>query len=137
MKEQRINLETAILAKQKGIEIILDFFHTKEYGLCEVFGDGEYLLLLDKQESIYDCNGEFFEDIIERFSAPTQNALSKYLRDNFNIHVIPVLNNLKNGIYNVEINLFVDDIESKIIFYNYDSFEKSLEAGIYEALKHI
>lgn len=137
MLEQRINLKTAILAKQKKIELCGDSFHTKEHGFCQVCGDGECLILVDKHETIYDCNGEFFEDEIERFSAPTQDFLCTHLRDNFNIHVLPTLKNLKDGTYNVEINLFVNDIENKFIFYNYNSFEEALEIGLYEALKHI
>lgn len=83
MQEQIISLETAKLAKKLGYNISSHPIYTEKYGLCEL-GE-ETLAVKEPFEIIYDVNGEFGEG--ERFYAPTQSLLQKWLRDNYNIHI--------------------------------------------------
>ena len=129
MQEELIKFKTAKLAKEKGFNIYNDFFYCETFGLCQL---GEETLCVfnhpktNKIEFIYDCNNEFEEG--ERFYAPTQSLLQKWLREVHNIFI------------DVNINLFCAIFHNKD-FYTvtdyYNIYEEALEIGLQEALKLI
>ena len=147
MEDQLINFNTAKLAKDKGFDCICrDCFnehgHTYSNGWCEILDD-------------FFEDGDFYNSFIESkqfsekyFTRPTQSLLQKWLREVHSIHIkISLTDNSreyywsfsfilsKNRDYNDEdcwdqagIRYFED---------KFNSFEKALEKGLFEALSLI
>ena len=121
MKEELISFETAKLAKEKG-----------------------FLSATSRQ---YDSKGECHhplsigigdEEYLKRTAAPAQSLLQKWLREEYNILVIPTFSKFSRT-YGYKI-YHVEDGETKEInsqFIKKDTYESALEKGIYEALKII
>lgn len=118
MEEQRVNFETAVLAKEKGFKLPLS--SANNYWIK----DGSRI-----------ASYEWFnlEDFMDYIDAPTQSLLQKWLREEHNIDVLVDKGFLCDN-YSYEIYHKNDMIDSEYIF---KTFEKALEAGLYEALKLI
>jgi hypothetical protein len=137
MKEEIIKEETSILGKEKGFDIWTEFFYLKDYGFC-TFGE-ETLHLLDPNEIVYDVNQEFEGYGVEnKFPAPTQRLLQKWLKKIHDIDVIVEVYNKKylimlfKGLHNMNIKYYEANIS--ILF---DVYEDALEVGLVEGLKLI
>ena len=82
MQEQFITLETAKSLKTCDFEVKTEKFYCDNYeGLCSESEE----LLTTGINVIYDVNNEFGEG--ERYYAPTQSLLQKWLREEHQIHV--------------------------------------------------
>lgn len=131
MREQRINEKTAKLAKEVGFNMELSEFYCENYkGLCEE--DEEFLVVETLERCVYDCNNEFGEG--ERFSAPNQSLLQKWLREVYGIHVLLDLDGLAptKYAYNVYSLSFTSMYDKE-----FSVPEDAIEAGLLEALKAI
>lgn len=113
--EELISYETAKLAKEKGFtENTCDYF-SKEVENNRTFSDAYNL---PNYHNSYD----------DRFSAPTQSLLQKWLRE---VHNIDVRVANKYRYYHlVKDQQYFDRT-------TYDTYEQALEAGLLEALKLI
>lgn len=117
MQEQLITFETAKLAKEKGFK--------QCYYPC--YADDEEIHTVSYFQ-------QFFEK--ERYYAPTQSLLQKWLREehNFDIQIF-CFNYLDNGKFYV-FNIFqareLDDISVE-----YNTYEDALEDALFTALKII
>lgn len=131
MKEQLIGIEVATLAKEKGFDERCSFFH----GSWE---DYEGIHHMD------NCNRH---NTSKQFSAPTQGLLQKWLREKYNIEVIPQPTcsqlDFKFG-YNYYIwnktngYEFWSDPENTVAGeYTHNTYEEALEQGLMEGLKLI
>lgn len=142
MKEQLIAFETAKLAKEKGFDIHNDFLYCEKYGLCQI---GEETLSIfehpetDRFEVIYDCNNEFDEG--DRFYAPTQSLLQRWLREIHGIYVESYHDLTANGKgiqYYTNWGFIKDHAGGGYDEYNdWRTYEEALEKGLQEALKLI
>jgi hypothetical protein len=131
MKDELVELETAILAKEKGFDINCDwgvFIYKKEFsrdGNKIEIGTIEPALNINNK----DTNGS---DIYDTVAKPTQTLLQKWLREVHNIHIGMRLRLLKNNIYACE-----------VIYRDYQTyaasggFEEVLEKALKEALSLI
>lgn len=124
MEEQLISFKTAKLAKEKGF-----YFLT----LWSYWMDNKKLIITDMTPDY-----QFPEEVEkykkwERYMAPTQSLLQKWLREECEIFVavrIP-----ENGTYKYQ-----SSVLSGPSWYNsdyYNTYEEALEAGLKEALKLI
>jgi len=135
MKEQLVNFETAILAKEKGFD---EPCPTGAYGKYENKIHVWMQLknsLIPKYESLgNDETGP---------SAPMQSLLQKWLREKHNIHVYPIIEMivLNAPLYIVSIIIKDNNAEYGITRIGYitgfRSYEQALEAGLLEGLKLI
>ena len=120
MEEQLISFETAKLAKEKGFDLYQTFSywegeltpHTPGYAL----EDGK-----TSQENYFN---------FERYYAPTQSLLQKWLREEHNIHLIAYKNINIDGYDWCYIT--TDGITN---INSYKTYEEALEVGLQEALK--
>jgi hypothetical protein len=128
MEEEFITYETALLAKEKGFNLIVRAYYHTNGELEDDDGTGDW--------NVHDTQ-----------SAPTQSLLQKWLREehNLNIEITPCGYNHKDKHYsfrslvraitktsNVHNNGCKSDIEGD--FYIFRSYEKALEAGLMAAL---
>lgn len=148
MKEQLITFETAVLAKEKGFNILSHSYY---------FEDGEF-----KENSLTGTNGYYGEDYefnlsefnenwndkwkttkegdrcfgcnknpkyLETFSAPTQSLLQKWLREvhKINVYCVPT---------EIDETKWYHNIASSFKVYT-GSYEEVLEVGLQEGLKLI
>lgn len=123
MKEELVSFETAQLAKKKGFNL------SCKYGI-------ETSLYTNKGEHVYYSNYGFFGSGLSGsyIKAPTQAALSKWLREEYNINVwvIPMWD------YDYRVHWARE--RGKMSNYelgNYKTYEEALETGLIEALKLI
>ncbi len=156
MEENLITFETAVLAKEKGFDILTHSYY---------FEDGEF-----KENSLIGTNGYYGEDYefnlaefnenwnnkwltkksgdrcfgctkdrgyFETFSAPTQSLLQKYLREVHKIDVeAPLVYKLNTREYLVRI--YKNNTEIILsTFHYYKTYEEGLEEGLKQALKLI
>ncbi len=131
MTEQRVTLETAKLAKEKGFDIPSGRFY-RESTL------GHYLI---NPEYAYDF------DIL----APTQSMLQKWIREKHRILVIVtpeiIISNYSKYTYSIILldndlrinhtNIFISKDKDSSKFFLSTTYELALEAGLQEALKLI
>jgi len=129
MKEQLVDKETAVLAKEKGFnEPCWDFIDIN-----------------NQEENVISWIGDTFEEKLElaiyfvKCYRPTQSLLQKWLREKHNLHIH--ISRLAEGVWNVDIYKLapIDDIlmNNPLEFSNNKSFEDALEVGLYQALKLI
>lgn len=115
MTEQRVTLETAKLAKEKGFDI----------------PSGK--LYRETTSEHYLINPEYAYDF--DIPAPTQSLLQKWLREVYNISVEVYI---CNGIWISEV---ININNEQLLFDNshkdFNTFELALESGLQEALKLI
>ena len=137
MEEQLISFETAKLAKEKKFNIPCENFYIE-------YIDDDVADLFNYEEQRGSGYAELYRNNQEfKYSASTQSLLQKWLRE---VHKIDIMilpwedteNNTISYQYFV-LNNFDEDkydysyVEEK----NYDTYEKSLEIGLQEALKLI
>lgn len=122
MEEQKVNFDTAKLAKEKGFNIRTEW----------------YWQVNEKINLISHRNGvpSYYADGCATVYQPTQSLLQKWLREvhNVNIWVNPFKNNEDEKAYNW---LSDEPIYSKENEYGYETYEDALEIGLQEALKLI
>jgi len=131
MNEQLISFEAAKLAKEKGFDLKLNNFYCDNYsGLCSESEEFLYIELM--RNGIYDCNNEFEEG--QRYSAPTQSLLQKWLREKYKIHVQILPYNQK---YLLSLLKYGQNGSNPNFDNEFNSYEEALEEGLFEALKLI
>ena len=135
MKDELISFKTAKLAKEKGFNWKCLFY----YGDCRTpidpilvdpdgqFGRGYILENYNSKEWSYN-----------KWSAPTQSLLQKWLRDTQNVSVETYISyqGWEVHVATIKANLFVTKIfisEKQ----NFNSYEEALEKGLQKALKLI
>ena len=149
MQDELVKFETAKLAKQSRIKLLVNRYYDFIGDLCSS-----------------NSHVDFNSSTSELYSAPTQTLLQKYLRETYNIHVLicPVLGD-KNGydsypIIGWKFDILKASAEQHNSFYmgypilnwftgivdvddempewlcRYDTYEEALEDGLINALKH-
>lgn len=122
MEEQKISIETAKLAKEKGFKIPGKIVYVKT---------GNIISTSIRNSTYNNCKNW------EMYLKPTQSLLQKWLREIHNIDII-IWKNSIDGSYRVEDILLnnkeLTDLEFEDSF---DNYENALEEGLYEALKLI
>lgn len=119
MELQRITLETAKLARQKGFNLQVQWTYTSEKGDEDFFDDWE--------------NWNEFED---NYSAPTQELLKKWLREKHQIFLNSISGyelDTRFQIYYEEDGITYDDLYTNM----FDKYEDALEEALKEGLKKI
>lgn len=123
MKDQLISFETAILAKEKGFNII------------QRYGTESSLYDKDGKHVYYSNYGFMYSGLSDGYiSAPTQTLLQKWLREEHNVIVL----------VDVFLGKFICKVNNIIVTNNrtgdilkYDTYEKALEIGLIEGLNRI
>jgi len=113
MKEQLISLPTAILAKEKGFRE--EVYHAYQPELLEFPFDEDH------------------NDHDDRYSAPTQSLLQRWLREVHKIYVSPMFIGPDTNKFQYRMDTPTDVYHSDW----FDTWEECLEAGLLEALKLI
>ena len=137
MREDLISFETAKLAKEKKFNIPCENFYIE-------YIDDDVADLFNYEEQRGSGYAELYRNNQEfKYSASTQSLLQKWLRE---VHKIDIMilpwegteNNTVSYQYFV-LNNFDEDKydDSYVKEKNYDTYEKSLEIGLQEALKLI
>ena len=124
MKEELISLETAKLAKEKGYDVPDLFNYDLKGKLCSTsesiqsyYRDEFYLPLKRKARGL-------------GYLAPTQSLLQKWLREEHNIHIAIVVNNIDTKTYEYDIATYgVEKVKG-----GFTSYEIALEKGLQKAL---
>ena len=133
MEETLISFETAVLAKEKGLDLITMFFYTKPNS--KMFGVDEHdrtYPIKNTPKKVYKCGEHAVLHVKNAYSAPTQGLLQKWLREKLNIdvNVLPY-NKDGNKKYEVCVNKAITT------WSGYNTYEEALEVGLQEALKLI
>ena len=146
MKDERITIETAKLAKKKNFNIIVKG-HYVEYLVNQVDpeypeGGGPFSMKKGEiefgEDAIVNNGGsDYSNHSYDMYAAPTQSLLAKWLRDVHNIQVY-CNSGTKNGNvyrdYIVHINeRSINDPRDE----EYQTYETAMEAGLQSALKMI
>ena len=140
MQEELVTLETAILAKEKGFNERGHYFYkVKSENDIELYGCTRKQLVGFKgcvpiyhKVRDYHTNKKKSNAKLYRCSAPTQSLLSKWLREEHNIHLIAYKNINIDGYDWCYIT--TDGITN---INSYKTYEEALEIGLQEALKQI
>lgn len=141
MNEQLISFETAKLAKDKGFqELVSNCYHNKKlFGSYAMMSedDSAFIDIMDGNE-LENHNHIDFIDFEDRFSAPTQSLLQKWLREKHHLIIIvayqyehdstPYSYWIYKELQSLPINQWVNDL---------NTYEEALELGLQEALKLI
>lgn len=138
MHEQLISFETAKLAKEKGFEELVSNCYYKE----ELFGT--YAIMDENDSAFIDVmDGNELEnhnhiDFIDRYSAPTQSLLQKWLREKHKIIVsINIMSDLSYYSLLIDINKDKLALNNQSKNKSFIKYEECLEDGLFEALKLI
>ena len=138
MEEQLISFETAKLAKEKGFEEFVSYCYLKDkklYGTYSLMNedDSAFIDIMDGNELENHNSSDF-----DRYSAPTQSLLQKWLREKHHLIIIVAYQyeydstSYSYWIYkennSLPINQWVNDL---------NTYEEALEMGLQEALKLI
>lgn len=123
MKDQLISFETAILAKEKGFNII------------QRYGTESSLYDKDGKHIYYSNYGFMYSGLSDGYiSAPTQTLLQRWLREEHNVIVL----------VDVFLGKFICKVNNIIVTNNrtgdilkYDTYEKALEIGLIKGLNRI
>lgn len=136
-----IKFETAKLVKEKGFNEPVFYYYSSDGSLNKLIeesnGEREYYFEYeDFLESYNDFNLK-----VQVYSACTQSALQKWLREKHNIHILmnAGMHNGKEQTFYCNVvlfgkNLYKSKFKSKTSMYSY---EEALEKGLIEALKLI
>lgn len=135
MKDELIEIETAVLAKEKGF---VGLFPTADYILYadfELDGNGN----LEEKQGEDDCRNNFY-------LAPTQSLLQAWLREKYRMDVQPICTYKQTRFYHLGI-IFINaknQVDTIILKDEgmptnelFNSYEEALEKGLQEALKLI
>ena len=134
MQEQLISFKTARLAKEKGFQELVSncYYEGELFGSYAMMSedDSAFIDVMDGNE-LENHNHIDFED---RFSAPTQSLLQKWLREKYDILIFPYINFQEKDYFYCSIFPKNGDRFSTEDFLTY---EEALEVGLQEALKLI
>ena len=134
MEDTRVTFETAKLAKEKGF-----FQETNRLEIPYYNYKGEFKGDVSDWRIRKYIRGENTSDI-EFVSAPTQSLLSKWLREEHNIHIV-ISNNNYNKLLNWSFDLHKLPVGIIQMWKRgddtYNTFEEAYEVGLQEALKLI
>ena len=131
MEDTLITFETAKLAKEKG--------------LCEYFKNinpTKYVQAYYSEDKITFKESEYMQEdcvIEDRYFRPTQSLLAKWLRENYNLHVVINIGLPHNCsiMYYCNVVKFGKHHKSKFKSIFYKTYEDAHEIGLQEALKLI
>ena len=145
MREKLISLETAKLAKERGLVIENDYFYCL-YGLKKHKVKKSDISFLENPNEFVLYEGTWENHCIKPvpcyepyYSAPSQSLLQKWLRETHNIHVQSVFSAYFNRKFRFDLTWFNCDgsVENQMSVTYYDSYEEALEVGLQEGLKLI
>lgn len=125
-KEQLISFETAKLAKQKGFNNDNEYNET-EYSFDSYYGN----INIIKTESLdIELNNP------NVFLCPFQSELQKWLREKYDIHIVPIVNpHSETELYGYKI--YAESFRCIETVYLNVKYEIAMEKGLREALKKI
>lgn len=145
MKEELITFDTAKLAKEKGLKLGSRKSYVRYKKSYNYDGDPNHRESYKKGDvsldyDFYMINGEnklgdLSNNVYDLYEAPTQSLLQKWLREVHNIDVLIDSVGGKHGYYHIL--QFVNSGDNINSDYNYTTYEKALELGLYQALKLI
>lgn len=134
MQEQRVNYNTAVLAKEKGFDIVVSEWYDETGVLIDETSDDHVECMYDNGDILCFRNG----DIPNISTAPTQSLLQKWLRDVHginNLNIYPVYRNSVlagygywKGILGMN-NLYLFNKQPL-----FPTYEEALEQGLFEEL---
>ena len=143
MEDTRVTFETAKLAKDKGFkEKVIYYYHLHD-DLKKPLLINEVEILLKNYKTPYEVRRDWNTistefGYTENFSAPTQSLLAKWLREEYNIHVISQIGNLDYiKTYHYELRYIDKNKFTCKVNGNFKTYEEALEIGLQEALKLI
>ena len=141
MQEQRVSYNTAVLAKEKGFDIVVSEWYDETGVLITETSDEHVECMYDNGDILCFRNG----DIPNISTAPTQTLLQKWLREVHDIHIDITYSGDKDPDfdYNWEILYFkgtdkhkynnaIRKTSNKMLGNN--CYEEALEEGLYQAL---
>jgi len=131
MQEQRVSYNTAVLAKEKGFDIVVSEWYDETGVLIDETSDDHVECMYANGDILCFRNG----DIPNISTAPTQSLLQRWLREvhSKDVIVLPYDNvpiNYKSHIY----THLPGNRLSRSVLDPYPTHEKALEQGLYEAL---
>lgn len=145
MQDQRITVETAKLAKEKGYNVFGYGSYT-EYLINQVdpdYPEGDGSFSMTRGEVVFDntyfknnySETDYSCESYQMYAAPTQTLLAKWLREVHGIHIEIYTNASGYGYILTKINgTVIKEIENDIFF---KSNEMALETGLILTLKRI
>jgi hypothetical protein len=138
MEEQIISFETAKLAKEKGFDLFVNNAYLEDkvlYGTISLMEESDSAFI-DVMDGIELENHNHFE-FKNRYSAPTQSLLQKWLRENHDIHIEIVY--WEDNTWSAQLvgDIFQDEFGDDYEAFGCDTYENALEIGLQEALKLI
>jgi len=135
MEEQIVTFETAKLAKEKGFDLWVNSAYLEDkflYGTISLMEESDSAFI-DIMDGIELENHNHFE-FKNRYSAPTQSLLQKWLRDKYRILIFPYVDFHEKEYFYCSIFPVNGD---RFSIENFNTYEKALELGLQEALKLI
>lgn len=141
MRDAKVDIETAKLAKEKGFDVLCDtitYFNEDGSSITETINYTEINIEYANLVRLLDKYPE------RTYSIPTQSLLNKWLRDVYKIHVNPFMVDFDYNKWSAEII----NSEGKTEIYSFEllelnnnklfeTYEEALEVGLQEALKLI
>jgi hypothetical protein len=134
MKDELVSYETAVLAKEKGFDLIIQYYYRVNYSRKE----NNYSLFdgLVVNKKLLDWNSVDHEDFPQySISAPTQSLLQRWLREKHKIIISIKHRFLDSKGINIEYTNNSNMGERNNLWYK--TYEEALEIGLQESLKLI
>jgi hypothetical protein len=138
MEEEKVGIDVAILAKEKGFDEWCDGCYIRaKKTIDDIFGKnvihkGDYHEDNTTAHNNKHCIDD--NDYWETFSRPTQAFLVQWLRIKYHLDVRVAINSLTCYFPMIAL-IDIDGTQMKGPAYkNYGSYEKAMEAGLHEAL---
>ena len=139
MEEQLISFETAKLAKEEGFNLLVNNAYLEDgllYGTISLMEEDDSAFI-DVMDDIQLENHNHFE-FENRYSAPTQSLLQKWLREKYNIIVLITYQyKFDSTPYSYWIYKENNDLPLNQWINDLNTYEEALEKGLQEALKLI
>lgn len=142
MRDEIIKFETAVLAKEKGLQFGCKKSYCEYHSSYEYDGDKTHPESYEKGDVRLDNfftvnnykNLDLSNEHFTIYEAPTQSLLQRWLREVHNIHtaILPKIlpsNEIKYYCFKGKMKKDFEDL--------YDTYEEALETGLYEALELI
>lgn len=135
MKENLINYDTAVLAKMLGFqEPTLSYYvvikSPTSWRRHEETIKTVKLRSKVKDDDLINHNHSQFN----RFAAPTQGLLQKWLRVNYNLEVVVMPHKFTDYSYTVFANSVTQDAEKLCQRFHFEDYKEALEHGLQKAL---
>lgn len=150
MEEQLISFKTAVLSKEKGFEELCFYYYNKLGKLEEPYDENGSSTDVEFRVDLTDLlkNYNFKHNYYIQYSAPTQSLLQRWLREEHKIHIeikpVPFGQDYFKWIYKIGLmgisnfeNISRKNSYSTLAKQNekyFDTYEESLEAGLFEVL---